>query len=98
MDVEVEGVQFEDDFEINEKDPDGKKFDRGEAQVQSSPPPTPSCCYWWRWWSGRGREGRGDWARCSNRSCVWTPSLDVASVGLISFHFISFRFVSFHRD
>lgn len=31
MDVEVEGVQFEDDFEINEKDPDGKKFDRGES-------------------------------------------------------------------
>ncbi|QDZ22892.1 DNA-directed RNA polymerase [Chloropicon primus] len=36
MDVEVEGVQFEDDFEINEKDPDGKKFDRVSRYICQS--------------------------------------------------------------
>mmetsp|Transcript_2566 Transcript_2566/g.4185 ORF Transcript_2566/g.4185 Transcript_2566/m.4185 type:complete len:87 (+) Transcript_2566:61-321(+) len=28
MDVDTEKVQFEDDFEVMDKDPDGKKFDR----------------------------------------------------------------------
>ena len=31
MDVDTEKVQFEDDFEVMDKDPDGKKFDRGES-------------------------------------------------------------------
>jgi len=31
MEADGDGqVQFEDSFEINEKDPDGKKFDRGK--------------------------------------------------------------------
>ena len=83
METDHEGVKFEDDFEIMEKDPDGKKFDRGEClhattrcvgEIEGrSPPPQPHLL------SRAGKRGgdRGVPARASPLETRSTPRFEV---------------------
>ena len=78
METDHEGVKFEDDFEIMEKDPDGKKFDRGECshattrcvsgKSRDAHPPAQPHLLLARW--GEGRRQRGARACLASRDAL----------------------------